>query len=93
MIIAVFIIFLFAYLISVCFRLTVQNPVAFIYYLLRDLYHYFRYHKWRICQTGHLICYTALFGKGKTLSVVHYITSMYYRYNKSKNEKACIKYQ
>ena len=84
MIIAVFIIFLFAYLISVCFRLTVQNPVAFIYYLFRDLYHYFRYHKWHICQTGHLICYTALFGKGKTLSVVHYITSMYYRYNNRK---------
>lgn len=69
---------------SVCVRLTVMHPVAFVHYLVKDLYHYIRYHKWDVCHTGKLICYTALFGKGKTLSVVHYINSMYKRYNNKK---------
>lgn len=32
-------------------------------------------------ETGKLICYTALFGKGKTLSVVHYVAALYEKYN------------
>lgn len=35
-------------------------------------------------ETGKLICYTALFGGGKTLSCVHYITNLYHRYNNKK---------
>lgn len=35
-------------------------------------------------ETGKLICYTALFGGGKTLSCVHYVKSLYYRYNDRK---------
>lgn len=31
--------------------------------------------------TGKLICYCALFGKGKTLSVVHYVVANYKKYN------------
>lgn len=81
MMILVLIVFAFAYMLSVCFRLTVQNPHYFIFYGVRDIYNYFRYRKWNNCQTGHLICYTALFGRGKTLSVVHYIVGMYRKYN------------
>ena len=69
---------------SICFRLAVMHPVSFVRYAVTDLYKWFRYQKWNNCHTGKLICYTALFGKGKTLSVVHYITSMYQRYNNRK---------
>ena len=69
---------------SICFRLAVMHPVSFVRYAVTDLYKWFRYQKWNKCHTGKLICYTALFGKGKTLSVVHYITSMYQRYNNRK---------
>ena len=72
------------YFSSVCVRLAVWHPFAFVYYLLHDTYIWFKYHKWNNCQTGRLICYTALFGKGKTLSVVHYINSMYKKYNNKK---------
>lgn len=76
--------FLALYFLSVCFRLTIKNPISFVHYLTKDTYLYFKYHKWNLCHTGHLICYTALFGKGKTLSVVHYIVSMYKQYNNKK---------
>lgn len=69
---------------SICFRLAVMHPVSFVRYAVTDLYKWCRYQKWNNCHTGKLICYTALFGKGKTLSVVHYITSMYRRYNNRK---------
>ncbi len=78
------IVFLVLYFLSVCFRLAVQNPVSFIRYMTKDAFYYFKYRKWNLCKTGHLICYTALFGRGKTLSVVHYIVSMYERYNNRK---------
>ena len=35
-------------------------------------------------ETGKLICYTALFGGGKTLSCVHYVNHLYDRYNNKK---------
>ena len=75
------VVFLLLLSFSVCFRLAVSNFPAFVFYAVKDALSWFLYRKWDICQTGHLICYTALFGRGKTLSVVHYITGMYRRYN------------
>ena len=75
---------LFCTWLSVCFRLTLLHPFLTFYYAVKDLYFYFYYKKWRICETGKIIAYTALFGKGKTLSVVHYMTEMYRRYNNKK---------
>lgn len=69
---------------SICFRLTVLHPISFCRYLVTDVCKWFKYRKWNNCHTGKLICYTALFGKGKTLSVVHYITNMYQKYNNKK---------
>lgn len=66
---------------SVCFRLTVLHPIATPVHAVIDFYKWLRYKKWRNCKTGKLIAYTALFGRGKTLSVVHYITSMYHKYH------------
>lgn len=81
MVVIVLIILLLLFYASVCFRLAVMHPVSFLRYLAVDVYKWFKYRKWRNCRTGKLICYTALFGKGKTLSVVHYITSMYRKYD------------
>ncbi len=83
---AVILIFLFltGLYLSICFRLALSHPVSFSRYLAVDVYKWFRYRKWNHCKTGKLICYTALFGKGKTLSVVHYICSMYWKYNNRK---------
>lgn len=69
---------------SIVVRVVVFNPLKSIYYGVVDLYKHFKYHLYDLCPTGELICYTALFGKGKTLSVVHYICQKYMRYNNKK---------
>ena len=74
----VFLIFVF---VSPAFRCIVFNPHLSAYYGFTDLYHFFRYHQWRNGKCGELICYTGLFGKGKTLSAVHTIVTRYRRYN------------
>lgn len=66
---------------SVCFRIGILHPFKTIYYSVRDTIKYFKYKQWRTCKTGHIICYVGLFGKGKTLSAVHKVCSMYKRYN------------
>lgn len=68
-------------ILSVCVRLILTNPFKTIGYLVRDLFFYFRYKRWNEMKSGQLICYIALFGGGKTLSVVHYVIGQYNRYN------------
>lgn len=74
----------FCYVNFVPFRLVLQHPISTIYYGITDLTNYVFRKGWNNCPTGQLIAYTALFGKGKTLSVVHYVISMYKRYNNKK---------
>lgn len=64
---------------SVSFRVAFMNPFATVGYFLKDVFDYFRYKKWRNCRTGLIVCFIGLFGKGKTLSVVHEIVQGYYR--------------
>lgn len=71
-------------ILSVCFRLVLLHPFATVYYTIRDGYRYFRYKQWNVLKTGKLIAYVALFGKGKTLSVVHYIMRLYKKYHNKK---------
>lgn len=73
--------FLFCYYMFIPFRLVIKNPGSTLYYAVKDLYEYFVHHTARNCPTGKILAYTALFGGGKTLSVVHYVTSLFYRYN------------
>ncbi len=68
-------------LFSVVFRTLVFHPFKTVFYAVRDFVCYFQHKEYNLCQTGKLICYCALFGKGKTLSVVHYIVGMYRKYN------------
>jgi len=73
--------FIFAYVCFIPVRLIVKHPFATVYYAIRDLYEYFKYHKYDECKTGELIGFIGLFGKGKTLSAVHHVITKYNRYN------------
>lgn len=57
------------------------HPVALVRYGVKDLIQYIKYERWNECKTGELVAYVGLFGKGKTLSAVHKVTSMYRQYN------------
>ena len=69
---------------SVVVRTILLNLHFTLFYLPKDIFNYFRYHLFDSLETGRLICYTALFGGGKTLSCVHYVLHLYKRYNNKK---------
>ena len=77
------IIFLLVLLLIFChtFRQLVLHPIRFPYYMIKDLLLYFIRRKWHECPTGHLVCYFAHFGGGKTLSATQFITRQYHKYN------------
>ena len=62
-------------------RCALLHPVQLTRYGVSDLIRYIRFQRWNECQTGELVAYVGLFGKGKTLSAVHKVVSMYERYN------------
>ena len=62
-------------------RCAVSHPLKLVRYGVVDLYQYIKYQKWNECSTGELIAYVGLFGKGKTLSAVHKVVSMYEQYD------------
>ena len=70
---------------SVCVRVVLANPFKSIWYFVKDTYMKYRYKRWRECATGKIIAFVGLFGKGKTLSAVHYVAQYYYKkYNNKK---------
>lgn len=66
---------------SVFMRTIILHPFKTVFYSVVDFVNYIRHHRYDAMETGRLICYTALFGGGKTLSCVHYVDSLYRRYN------------
>lgn len=80
-IIIIFVIFIIACIFNTFLRTIVTNPIKTISYGIIDGIKYFTEHRYDAMQTGRLICYCALFGGGKTLSCVHYVKSLYTRYN------------
>lgn len=81
MILIVIIVAAFVILMFPCVRIALQHPVHTVRYGVRDLYLYLKYHKWNNCNSADLVCFCGLFGKGKTLTVVHTIVSKYKRYD------------
>ena len=71
-------------LFSVFFRTVIFHPLKTLFYLPKDIINFIRYNLFNEMETGKLICYTALFGGGKTLSCVHYVNHLYDRYNNKK---------
>lgn len=66
---------------SVTVRILVCNLLKVLYNALRDIYKWLRYFRWREGKMGNLIAFVGLFGKGKTLSAVHFIMTKYRKYN------------
>ena len=62
-------------------RCAVFHPVHLVRYGISDLIRYIKFERWNECKTGELVAHVGLFGKGKTLSAVHKVVSMYERYN------------
>ena len=75
------IVFVLLLVFSVTFRVLVTNPLSSVKYSVTDFFEWLRFQKWRIMPTGQLIAYCGLFGKGKTLSAVHQVVSLYNKYN------------
>lgn len=76
-----FFIIIVACSLSVCVRVGLTHPVRTVTYAVKDFAHFVRYKKWRECNTGKIIAYVGLFGKGKTLSAVHAVCGIYKKYN------------
>ena len=75
------IVVLVACVLSVCVRVVLTHPVSSLANCFKDLFIYFKFKKWDVCKTGELVAFVGLFGKGKTLSAVHYVIGKYKRYN------------
>lgn len=53
-----------------------------VFYGVLDIYKYFKYKRWReFRRYGKIMCYCGLFGAGKTLSMTHFVRSLYEQYN------------
>lgn len=81
MTIIIFIVFIILIIACVTFRVIITHPFSTIKYAVKDIYEYFKHHKYDYYNAGLLNCYFAHFGRGKTLSVVHYVSAVYSRYN------------
>jgi len=62
-------------------RCAVFNPIALVINSAVDLWLYCYRKIANTCKTGELVAYCGLFGRGKTLSVVHRVVTTYKRYN------------
>lgn len=78
-IIAIGVVFLLVYFpVLRCF---VMHPVQTVFNAIRDGVKYIVYKQWRNCPYGTINAFIGYFRGGKTLSAVHYIASLYRRYN------------
>ena len=66
------------------FRCALFHPILLSFYGIKDIFGYFMHKNYNFCYTGELVAYIGLFGRGKTLSVVHRVVSAYKRYNGKK---------
>ncbi|MDR1669362.1 MAG: hypothetical protein LBR76_05340 [Oscillospiraceae bacterium] len=73
-----------AFIVSPLVRCAVLHLFATVKNGAIDSYYYFRHKKYNLCHTGELVAYVGLFGKGKTLSVVHEVIKKYKRCNNRK---------
>ena len=62
-------------------RCIVFHPLLLIFYGVRDGVQWLRRRSFDLCFTGQMVCYTGLFGRGKTLTAVHKVTGLYRRFD------------
>lgn len=85
MVIFIILLFMAALIFIPPVRLSLFHLVHFLFYLVKDPVRYVRHRSWNTPPAGTITCYTGLFGKGKTLSMVHYSRKLYTRYNGKKS--------
>lgn len=71
------------------FRCIFLNFFKTIFFGCKDIFYYFYNHTYDCADNtiGRMIAYVGLFGKGKTLSEVHEVSTLYKRYNNKKIRK------
>lgn len=72
-----FITFLLCFIMFPTVRCAFFHPVLLLLYGFRDFSRYLRRKQYNFCRVGELVAYTGLFGRGKTLSVVHRVVKTY----------------
>lgn len=77
----IFLGFLLLLWLSVIFRIICIHPVSTIFYAVKDFYFWIKHKGYNFYEAGLLNCYCAHFGGGKTLSIVHYVTLIFNKYN------------
>lgn len=78
-------IFVVLIIVSPVFRCALAHPVKTVKNACCDAFRYLKYKQWHNAPIkGELICYTGLFGGGKTLSAVHRLCGIYNQYNDKK---------
>ena len=86
--ILIFIILIFAIILSPKIRCAIFHPFKTIKNGIKDTYYYFKHKKWNEAPYGKIIGYIAdsgkKFGCGKTLTAVFYLTELYKKYNNKK---------
>lgn len=65
-------------------RIALFHPIRTIVYGFHDLVCYFLHREYNYYQAGVLNCYCAHFGGGKTLSIVHFASLLFAKYNNKK---------
>lgn len=65
-------------------RCAVFHPFKTLGYALKDMFCCIRFKKYNDCGTGEIVAFCGLFGKGKTLSMVHRAIEIYTKYNGKK---------
>lgn len=66
------------------FRCAFFHPFKTLFYAIKDSGSCIRYKKYNDCGTGELVAFCGLFGKGKSLSMVHRVVEIYKKYNGKK---------
>lgn len=84
MVVVFIIILLVAFIVSPVVRCAVCHPIQVVVNAVIDIYEYIRYFKFNDCPTGELVAMCGLFGRGKTLSAVHKVCTLFKRFNGKK---------
>ena len=79
MIILVIIAVVLVLIVTPVIRCAFFHPFKSVYYAIKDSVDYIRKRKWNVLKTGEIVCYCGMFGRGKTLSVVHHVVAEKYK--------------
>lgn len=74
------IIIVFACIMSVCVRVILTHPVSTVYYGGKDIYKYFRFHRWDECATGTISCYVGVAAQNFCQNFSKLLTKLFGKY-------------